>query len=190
MSALRTFHFVVDVQGDPQLPPPLRDATGDARPPDLKATANVQRGQILLQVDLIVAGGRAYLKAFTGGWQPASPEALAQYFDAPALFDRSDGLFAALPQTTQAATGKQTRVESHAVYQLTGHLPAERVHRLLPLAAAVGDYTTTYWIETPGDILWRARISGPLFDASHVASMSFAFSHLDEPVTISSPPVG
>ena len=190
MVGLNSFHFVIDVQGEGPKPPPVQDAAGEARPPDLQARANLRQGQVLLEVNLVYTQGRAYLRSFTGGWQAVSPNALAQYLDVRSLFDRQDGLFAALPDTLEPVTGKRETVNARAAYTVTGRLPAGRVHRLLPVASAEGDYATVYWIESPADMLWRARITGPLFQSAQTATMTFTFSRLNEPVSITPPPVG
>jgi lipoprotein LprG len=189
MLGLHTFHFTLAAQGQAQHPPLVQDAEGDVRPPDVTAKANLREGDVLLEVDLIVVGAHAYLKSFTGGWQETNQQQLARYFDVSALFDPDAGLFAVLPQTQAAVTGKQDQVGGHATYQVTGQLPADAVHRLLPLAADTGADPVTYWIEPQTNTLWQARISGPLFDAS-LSSITFTFSGFDHPVTITPPAVG
>ncbi len=187
MIALRSFHFAVQVQGDESSPPPLHDADGDARPPDLKARANLRQGQVLLETNVIFVGGRAYLKAFTGGWQEVSAGALAQYVNLPGLFDPRTGLFQALLETERPSTGRQETVDSHKTFMVTGRLPAQRVHRLLPLALEAGDFTAAYWIEAGSDTLWKARIDGKVFSAQHDAAITFTFSRVDEPISITPP---
>jgi hypothetical protein len=189
MLGLRSFHFTLSAQGETQHPPLVQDAAGDVRPPDVTAKANLREGDVLLEVDLVIVSGHAYLKSFTGGWQETSPQQLARYFDVPALFDSQAGLFAVLPHTVSAVTGKQESVGGHAAYQVTGQLPADVVHRLLPLAADTGTDPVTYWIEPSSNSLWQARISGPLFDASS-SSITFSFSGFDHSVTITPPALG
>jgi hypothetical protein len=189
MLALHSFHFALQAQGDAQHPPLVQDAEGDVRPPNVEAKANIRQGQVLLEVDLILVDSRAYLKLFTGGWQPASSEELARYFDASSLFATDAGLFAVLPHTISPATGKQEAVGGHASYQVSGQLPSDAVHRLLPLADAAGTYPISCWIDPATDTLWQARLTGPLFDASR-STITFTFSSLDHPVTITPPAVG
>ena len=38
--------------------------------------------------------------------------------------------------------------------------------------------------------LWRARLSGKLFDASRAATIDFNFSNHDQAVSVSPPPLG
>lgn len=190
MLSLSSFHFTLKAQGDDQHPPLVQDAEGDVKPPNIQARADIRQGDVLLEVDLIVAGDQAYLKSFTGGWQATSPEQLARYFDVSSIFSPSTGLFAVLPQTASPSTGKQESVNGHSTYQVAGQLPPAVVHRLLPLAAESGAYPVTYWIDPTTKTLWRARLAGPLFDAQHRSSVTFEFAHLDQPVTITPPAVG
>lgn len=190
MTAVKSFHFVMEVQGDEGHPPPVQDAEGDAQPPDLKARASLRQGQVLVEINLIFSQRQVYLKSFTGGWQQVTPDAVSQFFDLPALFDKESGLFAVLPDTLQSRIGKQETVNAHSTYPVTGRLPAHRVHRLLPLALDQGEYAVSYWIQSSATTLWRARIAGTLFDPKRTATVTFTFSRLDEPVSITSPPVG
>jgi hypothetical protein len=189
MLGLRSFHFALRSEGEAQHPPLVQDAEGDVRPPDVSAKANLRQGEVLLEVDLIVVGSAAYLKSFTGGWQQTSPSQLARYFDVSALFSADAGLFAALPHTVSPATGKQSSVSGHTTYQVSGQLPADVVHRLLPLAAPSGAYPVQYWIDPSTNSLWQASLHGSLFDASP-SSITFIFSAFDHPVTITPPALG
>jgi hypothetical protein len=189
MLGLHSFHFALRAEGEAQHPPLVQDAEGDVRPPDVSAKADLRQGEVLLEVDLIVVGSSAYLKSFTGGWQQTSPSQLAHYFDVSALFSADAGLFAALPHTVSPATGKQSSVSGHTTYQVSGQLPADVVHRLLPLAVPSGAYPVQYWIDPTTNSLWQASLSGPLFDASP-SSITFSFSALDHPVTITPPALG
>ncbi len=190
MTGIKSFHFVMEVQGDESQPPPVQNAEGDAQPPDLKARAGLRQGQVLVEINLIFSQRQVYLKSFTGGWQQVTPDAVSQFFDLPALFARDNGLFAILPDTLQPTVGKQETVDAHSTYPVTGRLAAHRVHRLLPLALNQGDYGVSYWIQTSAATLWRARIAGTLFDPKRTATVTFTFSRLDEPVFITPPPVG
>ncbi len=77
-------------------------------------------------------------------------------------------------------------MRAEAGLELTG----ARVHELLTLIRDQGAYRATYWIESPGNDLWRARLSGNLFDASQAASITFDFSNHDHPVSVTPPPLG
>lgn len=189
MLALRSFHFSLQAQGEAQHPPLVQEAEGDVRPPNVGARATLRQGEVLLEVQLILVDGQAYLKSFTGGWQPASAADLARYFDVSSLFSTDAGLFAVLPHTSSPATGKQESLQGQATYQVSGQLPSDAVHRLLPLAAASGTYPVIYWIDPGSNTLWQARLSGPLFDMSR-STITFTFSAFDHPVTITPPALG
>jgi hypothetical protein len=64
------------------------------------------------------------------------------------------------------------------------------MHQLLTLIRDQGTYRATYWIESPGSNLWRARLTGNLFDASKAATITFDFSNHDHPVSVTPPPLG
>jgi len=64
------------------------------------------------------------------------------------------------------------------------------MHQLLTLIRDQGSYHATYWIESPANTLWRARLSGNLFDPTRPATVTFDFSNHDHPVSVTSPPLG
>ena len=189
MNGLHAFHFTMAVQGFTGSAMPVRSAEGDARPPDLHARVQLAEGGVLLEVETIVAGGRVYLKSFTGGWQPLTSAEVAQLFDVQALFDPKIGLFSAMAATAGPADGTQQSVGGHSTWTVTGRLDGTRVHDLLPVAQAQGEDSATYWIEAPST-LWRASLSGRLFDPAKEATITFDFSAHDHPVTITPPPLG
>jgi lipoprotein LprG len=130
------------------------------------------------------------LKSFTGGWQQLTAEQVAQFFDARTLFDPQSGLFAAMRDTTSVSRGNSEKVNGHDTYPVSGQLSGPRVHQLLTLIRDQGSYRATYWIESPGNDLWRARLTGNLFDAAQSASITFDFSNHDHSVSVTPPPLG
>jgi lipoprotein LprG len=189
MLQLRGFHFQMTITGF-TTGEPVQSAQGDAHPPDLRARVNLKEGSILLEVEVVYATGNIYLKSFTGGWQQLSPEQVAQYFDARALFDPETGLFAAMRDTTSPARANSEKIDGHDTYPVAGQVTASRMHQLLTLIRDQGSYRATYWIESQGSNLWRARLTGKLFDAANDATITFDFSNHDHPVSVTPPPLG
>jgi lipoprotein LprG len=190
MLALKGFHFVMQISGFTGAGEPVQSAQGDARPPDLQARVNLKEAGILLEVEVVFASGNIYLKSFTGGWQQLTADQIAQFFDARTLFDPQTGLFAAMRDTTSVSRGNPEKVNGHDAYPVAGQLTGARVHALLSLIREQGSYRATYWIESPGDNLWRARLTGNLFDAAQPATITFDFSNHDHPVSVTPPPLG
>ena len=190
MLALQGFHFQMQITGFTGTGEPVQSAQGDAHPPDLHAKVNLKEGGILLEVEVIFKADSVYLKSFTGGWQQLTAAQVAQFFDARLLFDQQAGLFAAMRDTTAPYRGSSEKVNGHDTYPVDGVLPGPRVHQLLPLIREQGTYHATYWIESPTTNLWRARVTGNLFDASQAATIVFDFSNHDHPVSVSPPPLG
>ena len=190
MLGLKGFHFAMQVSGFTGSGEPVQSAQGDAHPPDLQARVNLKDGGILLEVEVIFASGKVYLKSFTGGWQQLTLDQLAQFFDARALFDPQSGLFAAMRDTASLSRGNSENVDGHDAFPVSGTITGARVHQLLTLIRDQGDYRATYWVESPGNDLWRARLSGNLFDPSQAATITFDFSNHDHPVSVTPPPLG
>ena len=189
MLALKGFHFQMQIAGYTG-DVPVQSAAGDAHPPDLQASVELKEASVLLEVEVVFAGGNIYLKSFTGGWQQLTKADVAQFFDATALFDRQSGLFAAMQDTESPSRHNSETVDGHETYPVEGMAPAARMHQLLSLIRDQGSYDVTYWIESPGDNLWRARLSGKLFDPTHDATITFDFSKHDHLVSVSPPPLG
>jgi lipoprotein LprG len=190
MLGLKGFHFQMQISGFTGPDEPVQSAQGDAHPPALHARVNLKEGGILLEVEVIFAAGNIYLKSFTGGWQQLTPDEVAQFFDARSLFDPQVGLFAAMRETSKGARGNVEKVNGHETYPITGQVSGARMHELLTLIRDQGSYQATYWIETQGSDLWRARLTGNLFDAQKPATITFDFSNHDHPVSVTPPPLG
>ena len=190
MLQLKGFHFQMQITGFTGAGEPVQSAQGDAHPPDLHAKVILKEGAVLLEVDVIFNADKIYLKSFTGGWQQLTAAQVAQFFDARLLFDRQAGLFAAMRDTASPSRGNSEKVNGHDTYPVEGTLPGPRMHQLLPLIREQGTYHATYWIESSSNNLWRARVTGNLFDASQAATIVFDFSNHDHPVSVSPPPLG
>jgi lipoprotein LprG len=190
MLNLKGFHFQMQISGFIGAGEPVQSAQGDAHPPDLHARVNLKEGAILLEVEVVFAAGKIYLKSFTGGWQQLTADQLSQFFDARTLFDPQAGLFAAMRDTTSPARGNSEKVSGHDTYPVDGQVSAARMHQLLTLIRDQGSYRATYWIDSSGSNLWRARLTGNLFDASKAATITFDFSNHDHPVSVTPPPLG
>jgi hypothetical protein len=169
---------------------PVQNAQGDAHPPDLHARVNLKEGAILLEVEVVFAADKVYLKSFTGGWQQLSDAQVGAFFDARTLFDPTNGLFAAMRDTASPTRGNREKVADHDTYPVVGQVSAARMHQLLTLIRDQGSFRATYWIESAGSNLWRARLTGNLFDASQAATITFDFSNHDHPVSVTPPPLG
>jgi hypothetical protein len=169
---------------------PVQSAQGDAHPPDLHARVNLKEGTILLEVEVVFVAGNVYLKSFTGGWQQLTDAQVRDFFDARTLFDPQTGLFAAMRETKSPTRGNSEKIAGHDTYPVDGQVSAARVHQLLTLIRDQGSYRATYWIESPGSNLWRARLTGNLFDASKAATITFDFSNHDHSVSVTPPPLG
>lgn len=190
MLRLKGFHFQMQITGFTGTGEPVQSAQGDAHPPDLHARVNLKEGSILLEVEVVFATGKVYLKSFTGGWQQLTDAQLNEFFDARMLFDAHGGLFAAMLDTTSPTRGNREKIAEHDTYPVVGQVSAVRMHQLLTLIRDQGTYRVTYWIESPGSNLWRARLTGNLFDASKAATITFDFSNHDHPVSVTPPPLG
>jgi lipoprotein LprG len=190
MLNLKGFHFQMNISGFVTSSVPVQTAVGDARPPDLKATVDLKEGGLLLEVQVIFASGGVYLKSFTGGWQKLTDQQVAQFFDARTLFDPQTGLFAAMRDTTAPSSGSTETISGHDTYPIEGRVSAARMHQLLEPIQDQGTYRVTYWIERSSADLWRARLSGNLFDPSKASTITFDFSNHDHAISVSPPPLG
>lgn len=190
MLHLNGFHFQMQITGFTGSGEPVQSAQGDAHPPDLHARVNLKEGGILLEVEVVFAAGKIYLKSFTGGWQELTADQVAQFFDARTLFDAQAGLFAAMGDTTSPVRGNSEKIGGHDTYPVDGQVAAGRMHQLLTLIRDQGTYRATYWIDSADSNLWRARLTGNLFDASNSATITFDFSSHDHPVSVTPPPLG
>lgn len=190
MLDLKGFHFQMTISGFTSSSVPVQSAAGDARPPDLQANVNLKEGGLLLEVQVVFAQGGVFLKSFTGGWQKLTEQDLAQLFDARTLFDPNTGLFAAMRDTTNPSRGTRESIDGHDTYPVAGSVSAARMHQLLTPIRSDGSFHVTYWIQSDNADLWRARLTGDLFDASNASTITFDFSNHDHAVSVTPPPLG
>jgi len=190
MARLHGFHFRMQITGETGSNEPVQAAAGEVHPPDLRATVDLRQGGFLYEVEVIFSGSAIYLKSITGGWQRLSASQVAQFFDPRSLFDPQLGLFKAMEQTKSPSLGQKESVDGHDTYPVSGAVAAARMHQLLSLIRDHGAYRATYWIESPANTLWRARLSGNLFDATRPAAVTFDFSNHDQPISVTPPPLG
>lgn len=190
MAQLHGFHFTMQVSGETGSKEPVQSASGEAHPPDLRASVELKEGGFLLEVEVVFVGPAIYLKSITGGWQRLTDAQVAQFFDARTLFDSRVGLFSAMRDTANPSLGAMETVDGHSTYPVSGTVQASRMHQLLTLIREQGTYHVTYWIESPANRLWRARLSGNLFDQSRAAAVTFDFSNHDQPISVTPPPLG
>jgi lipoprotein LprG len=190
MLSLKGFHFQMNISGYTGTDVPVQSATGEAHPPNLRADANLKEGGLLLEIQVVYADGGTYFRSFTGGWQKLSGQELAQFFDPRALFDQQSGLFAVMTDTRSPVLGNQATISGHDTYPVDGTLSGSRIHQLLNPIVAEGNDHVTYWIQSDNANLWRARLSGNLFDVSKAATVTFDFSKHDQPVTVTPPALG
>src|SRR5256714_5667244 len=109
MPKLKGLHFQMQISGFTGTGEPVQSAQGDAHPPDLHARVNLKEGAILLEVEVVFAADKIYLKSFTGGWQELTADQVSQFFDARTLFDPQTGLFAAMRDTASPARGNSEK---------------------------------------------------------------------------------
>jgi hypothetical protein len=64
------------------------------------------------------------------------------------------------------------------------------MHQLLEPIQDQGTYQVRYWIESSSADLWRARLTGNLFDSSKTSTITFDFSNHDHAISVSPPPLG
>lgn len=190
MEALRGFHFSLQISGATGSNEPVQSAAGDVHPPDLRATVDLREGGFLLEVEVVFSGSATYLKSVTGGWQRLTAAEVARFFDPRSLFDPQLGLFKMMEETQSPSLGQEVSVNGHDTYPVSGTVTASRLHQLLSLIRGEGSYHATYWIESPANTLWRARLSGNLFDPTRVADVTFDFAKHDQPISITPPPLG
>ncbi|MEO6797222.1 MAG: LppX_LprAFG lipoprotein [Candidatus Dormibacter sp.] len=190
MMALKGFHFRMQISGYTGTDEPVQSAQGDAHPPDLHATVDLREGGFLVEVEVIFSGATIYLKSITGGWQPLTAAEVAQFFDARSLFDSRVGLFAAMRDTQAPTLGAVAKIDGHDTYPISGSVSAARMHQLLTLIRDRGTYHATYWVDSSAKTLWRAQLTGNLFDATRAATINFDFSNHDHPISVTPPPLG
>ena len=184
MASVRSLHFVFKVEHAPSGEPglTLTFAEGDLAVPDrLRARINGTFTRTPIQSEIVIIGGRSFLKdPLTKAWRPfaEAPNPGVLVKGVPAVIRSARGL-------KNAGSEKVGGTDS---YRLSGVVRAAVVAPLVGVAAGWRLVPFTIWVGKQDFRLRRVRLEGPVAEnepASIVRTLEM--SKFDEDVTITSP---
>jgi len=157
--AQKHLHFVFDEQHGPTSTSGVHlvFAEGDIAVPDrIKADVSGTFQGIPLHSELIVAGGKYYLKdPFTGKWRPVSVSA-----NPVAFFDPAKGVLAVIRQATQLELVGSEKVGGADAYHLKGKTTVGSITPLLGNPPGTRPVDVELWVDKGTGRLVRLRLTG------------------------------
>ncbi len=166
----------------------LTSATAAVRlPADSDTTYKVKYQDLLIGLEVVITGGRVYLRPPFSGFTEVTGKTAAEVPDLAKLFNATTGLPAMIPagqNLTYIGSEKVGDVDSHkigAVYS------AAQIAKLLPQLSSTGDVAATIWVGGSDHLIRKAVLNGPFGDGGTASSVEIDLSAFNATVAIASP---
>jgi hypothetical protein len=186
-AAVKSFHVLVTIDNVPAAKSGISVTylDGDiAVPRSLRAKVSGTFNGLPLSSELIVAGGRTFLKdPFSGAWRSVSVGT-----NPVAFFDPAKGVLAVIRGATGVTRDGSEDVGGAATYRLKAKVRAGALAPLLGTASGTRLLPVELWIGKHDLLLRRIRLSGPLSASEPSdAVRTVEISAFDEPVHVTAP---
>jgi hypothetical protein len=166
----------------------LTGATAAVRlPADSDTTYKVKYQDLLIGLQVVIAGGHVYLRPPFSGFTEVTGATAAAIPDLAKLFDVQTGLPAMIPaghNPSYIGTEKVADVDSHKV---SATYSAAQIAKLLPQLSSSGDVAATIWVGGSDHLIRKAVLSGPFGDGGTASSVEIDLSAFNAAVAIASP---
>lgn len=156
-------------------------------PSDSDTTYKVRYQDVLISLEVVIAGGHVFLRAPFAGFTEVKGAAAADIPDVAKLFDINTGLPAMIPagqNPRYIGAEKVGDVDSHKV---GATYTAAQIRTLLPQLASSGDVTATIWIGGSDHLIRKAVLEGPFGDGGAASAVEIDLSGFNAAIAISSP---
>lgn len=156
-------------------------------PADSDTTYKVRYQDVLISLEVVIAGGRVFLRAPFAGFTEVTGATAADIPDVAKLFDVNTGLPAMIPvgqNPRYIGAEKVGEVDSH---KIGATYTAAQIRTLLPQLASSGDVTATIWIGGSDHLIRKAVLEGPFGDGGAASAVEIDLSGFNAAVAISSP---
>jgi hypothetical protein len=156
-------------------------------PSDSDTVFKVRYQDLLIGLEVIIAGGHVYLRPPLSGFTEVTGKSAADIPDAAKLFDLKSGLPALIPAGTNpkyVAAEKIGDVDSH---KIAVTYTATQIEGLLPQLKSSADVSATVWVGGSDHLIRKALLDGPFGDNGAASTVEVDLSGFNAPVTIASP---
>jgi hypothetical protein len=156
-------------------------------PADSDTTYKVRYQDVLISLQVVIAGGHVFLRAPFAGFTELKGATAADIPDVAKLFDVNTGLPAMIPagqNPRYIGAEKVGDVDSHKV---GATYTAAQIRKLLPQLASSGDVTVTIWIGGSDHLIRKAVLEGPFGDGGAASAVEIDLSGFNAAIAISSP---
>lgn len=151
-----------------------------------QGTVAIEQFGILVELEVVVAGGTFYVKGLTGGFQ-ALPEATAdQIYDPTALLEPDAGISELIRTGTEAVTEAREDVSGREAFRVKAMIDRSLIEDLIPLDPGADQVPATLWIATDDSRLLQVRVSST-DDEGERSVLTLAIDDFDVDATITPP---
>jgi len=184
IESLETFHFDLEFSGgaaDILGGVRMRDAEGDFAGIDsFQAALHASVGPINADLEVRNVNGEGWLtNPLTGRWEQ-------QDISVAEVFDISTGVTALMRSVQDPTVTRAERLGGVDVYRVEAQLASDEL-TLIPGARKGERLDAVAWIGVDDTLVRRIEVSGRLFSANEVGTVTVRLSRFDEPVTIEAP---
>jgi hypothetical protein len=157
-------------------------------PSDSDTTFKVKQGDFLVNVRVVIAGGKAFIQLPFSQPQELTAEQAAEIPDLSRLFDREHGLPAILGQGRSPTLQGSEQVDGVDCYKVATSYTADQIGSLLSGMQAA-DVSTVFWIGQSDKLVRKATLTGAFDPSGGKATVEVHLHDFDKPVQISPPAV-
>jgi hypothetical protein len=166
----------------------LVSATAAIRLPDESDTTYLVRQQdVQLGLEVVIVGGRYFLKPPLLRFTELTPEQAAAVPDLARLLDPAHGLPAVIPAGRNPQYLGVESIDGVDCYKVSALYTAAQINGLLPQLSSQGDVTADIWVGGSDHFIRRAVLGGNFGDNGALSTVEVDLSNFNGGVTIASP---
>lgn len=156
-------------------------------PADSDTTYKVKYQDLLIGLQVVITGGRVYLRPPFSGFTEVTGKTAAEVPDLAKLFDAKTGLPAMIPAGNSPTSSGTEKIGDVDSYKVSATYSAAQIARLLPQLSSSGDVAATIWVGGSDHLIRKALLSGAFGDGGAASTVEIDLSAFNAAVAIASP---
>lgn len=156
-------------------------------PSDSDTVYTVRQQDILIALEVVIAGGHVYLHVPFSTFQELQGSQAAAFPDMARLFDPTTGLAAVIPAGASPKYVSTDQLDGKSAYQVSTSYTPEQIHGLLSQLSSSGLVSAKVWVAVSDHMIRKAVLDGPFGDGGKEAVVEVDITGFNGAVIISSP---
>jgi len=166
----------------------LVSAKATVRLPDESDTVyTVKQQDFTLPVEVVITGGRVYIRPPFSTFVQATPADAAAIPDLAKLFDPTTGLPAVIRGGRNPKFVSSDQVDGVSAYKVSATYTPQQIHAMLSTLSSAGDVQATIWVDTADHLIHKAILDGDFGDGGKPATVEVDLTGFNAAVVIASP---